>query len=229
MSVAAVVPAAGSGSRLGAALPKAFVPLAGVPIVVRAVDGLLGSGVVDTVIVAVPESMVEQAKTLLYGRPVDVLTGGADRTSSVAVALQAQRVVGGKGAGDGIVLVHDAARPLTPPALIRSVVDAVRSGREAVVPVLPVPDTIKRVDAEGAVTGTVDRSALRRVQTPQGFTAALLHRAYASAGAAATDDAGLVEAIGARVWTVPGDPLAFKVTTGWDFRIAELLLREAEG
>ncbi|MCF7552543.1 2-C-methyl-D-erythritol 4-phosphate cytidylyltransferase [Pseudonocardia sp. WMMC193] len=233
MSVAAVVPAAGSGTRLGAGAPKAFVPLAGVPIVVRAVDGLLASGVVDEVLVAVPAPLVDQAEELLAGRPVRVLVGGAERTATVRRALEsleARAAHGGERAATpeghaDIVLVHDAARPLTPPALIASVVEAVRAGHPAVVPVLPLADTVKQV-VGSHVESTVDRSRLRAVQTPQGFTVDTLRAAYAQSGvdAVATDDAGLVERVGGTVHTVPGDPAAFKVTTAWDLRIAELLL-----
>ncbi|MEQ3551967.1 2-C-methyl-D-erythritol 4-phosphate cytidylyltransferase [Pseudonocardia nematodicida] len=219
--VVAVLPAAGSGTRLGAAEPKAFVPLAGVPLLVRAVDGLLASDVVDHVVVAVPSELVDRALGLLSGRPVSVIAGGGDRTASVAAGLAAT------GPDAEVVLVHDAARPLTPVDVVRRVVAAVRAGAPAVIPVLPVADTVKRVDPNGVVTDTVDRSALRAVQTPQAFRAADLRRAYAGIPDPATDDAGLVEAIGDPVATVPGDPLAFKVTTAWDLRIAELLLAGA--
>lgn len=219
--VVAVVPAAGSGLRLGAGVPKAFVELAGVPMVLRAVDGLLGSGAVDRVVVVVPAEQRAAAAELFPGRPVAVVAGGADRTASVAAGL------GALGSDVDVVLVHDAARPLTPPAVVRRVVDAVRSGIPAVIPVLPVTDTIKQLDPSGAVTATVDRTALRAVQTPQGFRAADLVRAYDGAADARTDDAGLFEALGEPVHTVEGDPVAFKVTTAWDLRIAELLLAAA--
>lgn len=236
MSVAAVVPAAGSGARLGAGAPKAFVPLAGVPIVVRAVDGLLASGAVDEVLVAVPADLLDHARALLAGRPVTVLVGGGERTASVRLALDV--LSGPHGcerpggpAGDGppeVVLVHDAARPLTPPALVAAVVAEVRAGHRAVVPALPLADTVKRVGTAAAVEATVDRSELRAAQTPQGFAWETLRAAYEKSGvdAVATDDAGLVERLGEPVVTVPGDPAAFKVTTPWDLRIAELLLEE---
>lgn len=220
-AVVAVLPAAGSGLRLGAGVPKAFVELAGVPVLVRAVDGLLASGVVDHAVVVVPADQVAAADALLPGRPVTVVAGGADRTASVAAGLSAI------GPDAEVVLVHDAARPLTPAAVVARVVEAVRAGAPAVVPVLPVPDTIKQVDDAGVVMSTVDRSALRAVQTPQGFRPADLRRAYAGTPDPRTDDAGLVEAIGDPVTTVPGDPLAFKVTTAWDLRIAQLLLAGA--
>ncbi|MDN5915863.1 MAG: 2-C-methyl-D-erythritol 4-phosphate cytidylyltransferase [Pseudonocardia sp.] len=219
--VVAIVPAAGSGLRLGAGVPKAFVELGGVPMVLRAVDGLLGSGVVGRVVVVVPAFEVTAAASLFPGRPVAVVPGGADRTASVAAGLRAL------GSDVDVVLVHDAARPLTPPDVVRRVVTAVRSGLPAVIPVLPVTDTVKQVDADGVVTGTVDRSALRAVQTPQGFRASDLVRAYDAVVDALTDDAGLIEALGDSVHTVAGDPVAFKVTTAWDLRIAELLLAGA--
>ncbi|NMH99209.1 2-C-methyl-D-erythritol 4-phosphate cytidylyltransferase [Pseudonocardia acidicola] len=240
MSVVAVVPAAGSGVRLGAAVPKAFVSLGGVPMLVRTVDGLLDSRVVDRVIVAAPADQVGTARSLLAGRPVVVLAGGADRTESVRCALRAigrvtedahggERAAGSPGGGResqvDTVLVHDAARPLTPPELTAAVVAAVRSGHPAVVPALPLADTVKQVDGDGRVHGTIDRSVLRAVQTPQGFSYDVLRRAYAAATSAATDDAGLVEALGEPVHTVPGHASAFKVTTPWDLELAELLLR----
>ncbi len=121
------------------------------------------------------------------------------------------------------MLVHDAARALTPADLFVRVVDALRAGSDAVIPVLPVVDTIKSVDAGGTVTGTPDRSTLRAVQTPQGFDVELLERANRDA-ADATDDAGLVERLGERITTVVGDPLAFKITTPLDLVLARTVL-----
>ena len=224
----ALVPAAGEGSRLGASVPKALVPLGGVPLVVRAVRSLLGSAAVDHVLVAARD--VDATRAALADARIDpehwsVVLGGADRGASVAAAL-----------AEGLrrfpkahtVLVHDAARALTPPKLVAALVAAIADGCDAVVPVLPLADTVKKVDPSGAVLGTADRSVLRAAQTPQAFRAPLLCRAYAEAGAGApsTDDAGLVERLGEPVRTLPGDPLAFKITTPWDLRIAELLVAE---
>ncbi|MBF6539146.1 2-C-methyl-D-erythritol 4-phosphate cytidylyltransferase [Nocardia farcinica] len=216
-SVVALVPAAGRGVRLGEQSPKAFVPVGGTPMVRLAVDGLLAAGVVDRIIVMVPAEWVESAVALLPpSEVVRVVVGGAERTDSVRAGLAA--------APDArYFLVHDAARALTPPALIGRIVGELRAGRRAVVPALPVVDTVKSVDAAGVVTGTPDRAALRAVQTPQGFTADLLRAAYA-ADVPATDDAGLVERLGEPVHTVAGDPLAFKITTPLDLRLAETLL-----
>ncbi|OBG60182.1 MULTISPECIES: 2-C-methyl-D-erythritol 4-phosphate cytidylyltransferase [unclassified Mycobacterium] len=218
-TVVAVVPAAGSGERLGAGIPKAFCEVDGRTLLDRAVGGLLASEVVDHVVVAVPAPMVDEAKRSL-GERATVVAGGADRTTSVSLALAAV-------AGDPqFVLVHDAARALTPPALILRVVDALRAGHDAVVPALPLHDTIKAVDANGVVLGTPERAGLRAVQTPQGFALDLLLRAYQRAGTAEfTDDASLVEHVGGQVQVVDGDPLAFKITTPLDLVLAEAIVR----
>lgn len=213
--VVALVPAAGQGTRLGEGVPKAFVTLRGRTLLQWAVAGLLDSGAVDRVVVIVPSDRVDDVRADLPDG-VDVVAGGAERTDSVRAGIAAT--------GDaGLVLVHDAARALTPPALIARVVAELRAGREAVVPALPVADTIKSVDLLGVVTGTPERSELRAVQTPQGFEAALLRRAYEDLEVAATDDAGLAERIGARVRTIAGDPLAFKITTPLDLALARAL------
>ncbi|WP_374024152.1 2-C-methyl-D-erythritol 4-phosphate cytidylyltransferase [Mycobacterium sp. HNNTM2301] len=217
-TVVAVVPAAGSGERLGAGIPKAFCEVDGRTLLDRAVGGLLAAEVVDHVVVAVPAALVDEAKRSL-GERATVVAGGADRTTSVRLALAAV-------AGDPeFVLVHDAARALTPPALVVRVVDALRAGHTAVVPALPLHDTVKAVDANGVVLGTPERAGLRAVQTPQGFARDLLLRAYQRAGTAAfTDDASLVEQVGGQVQVVEGDPLAFKITTALDLLLAEAIV-----
>jgi 2-C-methyl-D-erythritol 4-phosphate cytidylyltransferase len=225
MTTVAVVPAAGSGVRLAAGAPKAFVTLAGRPMLELALAGLRESGVVDRVVVAVPPSRTDEAK-LVFGGGVDgdttIVAGGADRTASVRLALAA---IGGA----EFVLVHDAARALTPAALIARVVHALHDGHPAVVPALPVTDTIKAVDANGAVIGTPERAGLRAVQTPQGFRADVLRRAYERAvGGAYTDDASMVEQLGTPVQIVDGDPLAFKITTPMDLLLAETVLARSD-
>lgn len=214
-TVIALVPAAGRGVRLGADRPKAFVEIAGTAMLTRAVDGLRACAAIDRVIVLAPPDLLDQARALVPDS-VTVLAGGAERSDSVRAGLAA--------AVDAHhVLVHDAARALVPTDVIDRVVAALRGGAEAVVPVVPVTDTIKTVDDRGQVTGTPDRARLRAVQTPQGFSAALLRRAHAGA-ADATDDAGLVERLGVAVHTVPGDPRAFKITGPTDLALAEALL-----
>ena len=218
-----MVVAAGSGTRLGAAQPKAFVALAGRPLLQHAVRRVLDSGVVGCVVAVVPADLVQAAGELL-GSDVLVVPGGADRSASVRCGLAAVP------AAVNTVLVHDAARCLAPPGLVRRIVDALDQ-HPAVVPGLPLADTVKQVDDGGAVVRTPDRARLRLVQTPQGFARDLLERAHQSAARSpggpaslATDDAALVELLGERVQVVPGDPRALKVTTADDLAHAGWLL-----
>ncbi|MEJ5944169.1 2-C-methyl-D-erythritol 4-phosphate cytidylyltransferase [Pseudokineococcus basanitobsidens] len=218
--MACVLVAAGAGTRLAAGRPKAYVPVAGTPLLELAARGVVGSGVVDQVVVVVPRGLEAETRTLLDAvpglPPSTVVPGGTSRQGSVAAGLAAVAP------GAGVVLVHDAARALTPPGVVRRVVEAVRDqGHDAVVPAVPVHDTLR--DTGG---GVVDRSRLRAVQTPQGFSAAALRRAHAAVavGEGASDDAGLVEATGVRVHVVLGDPEAFKVTTPLDLLLAHAVV-----
>lgn len=225
MAIIALVPAAGQGLRLAAAKPKAFVDVAGRSLLRRAVDGLLAAGV-DTVVVAVAADQVAAAQGELPP-DVRVVVGGADRTASVTAALDATDP-----AGDDVILVHDAARAFTPVEVILRVIDKVRSGAGAVVPVLPMADTVRALTSHGHSAGVVDRDTLRRVQTPQGFAAPVLLRAVSYAAAhvlSATDDAALAEASGAQVHFVAGDERAFKITTGDDLQRAEQLAAAQTG
>lgn len=228
---ALIVVAAGSGTRLARGVPKAFAEVAGATILEHSLRGL--ASVDAAIVLVVPEGWEADAAAIAerarVGTAVDagvaarVVVGGATRADSVAAGLAA--------AGDARwVLVHDAARALMPLAQAERVMAALRDGARAVVPVLPVVDTIREAsDAElGAI---VDRSRLRAMQTPQGFETALLRRAYASAGdarATSTDDAQLVQALGEPVVPVEGSELAFKITTQADARRAELLLAAEE-
>ncbi|WP_399552960.1 2-C-methyl-D-erythritol 4-phosphate cytidylyltransferase [uncultured Leifsonia sp.] len=222
--IAVIVVAAGSGTRLGAGAPKAFVRLAGRTLLERSVHALRGMRTLPQVIVVAPADRLEEAAAVgeaALGSPVVVVAGGETRQRSVAAGLArlAPSVE--------VVLVHDAARALTPAALFDAVVDAVEATGGGVVPGLPVSDTIKRVDEGGTVRETVDRSELAAVQTPQGFPRAQLAAAYEAATTDETDDAGLVAAAGHPVTVVPGDAHAFKITTPWDLRRAEELLAGA--
>jgi 2-C-methyl-D-erythritol 4-phosphate cytidylyltransferase len=221
----AVVPAAGSGQRLAAGVPKAFFHLDGRTLLERAVSGLIESGVVDRVVVAVPPDRTGQAK-LILGREATVVAGGTNRRESVSRALAAV----GDAEQPNFVLVHDAARALTPPGLVVRVVEALHAGHSAVVPALPLSDTVKAVDANGVVLGTPERAGLLAVQTPQGFATELLLRAYQRAadltGADFTDDASMVEHIGGQVQVVDGDPLAFKITTRLDILLAQAIVKQ---
>lgn len=217
MTTVALVPAAGRGERLGADAPKALVPVAGVALLRWSVLGLLGSGYVDRVVVAAPSDHLSTVREMVADDRVDVIAGGPDRTASVRLALHAAPPA-------EYVLVHDAARAFTPPAVIRAVSDALHAGASAVVPVLPVTDTVKRTDEGGVVTATVDRAELRAVQTPQGFRADVLRAAYDHDTGSSTDDAGLVERLGVAVHTVPGHTHAMKITTPFDLSVAESVL-----
>jgi 2-C-methyl-D-erythritol 4-phosphate cytidylyltransferase len=228
VSVVAIVPAAGRGERLGLALPKALATVGGLTLVARALDGLVAGGV-DHVVVVAPPGDEDAVRSALGHRCATVVPGAEDRVGSVEAAL------GVLPADAEVVLVHDAARCLCPPAVVRAVVEAVRAGHRAVVPATAVADTLKRTGPGGVVTATVDRSGLAAVQTPQGFDPATLCAAHEHARAeraaggpvTATDDAGLAERIGVRVATVPGDPRAFKVTTPLDLAMAEALVSAA--
>ena len=225
--VAAIVPAAGRGERLGPGAPKALRQLGGAPMLVHAVRALSQARLVDLVVVAAPVADVSGVHDLLsshqVGAEVLVVAGGATRQESVAAALAALD------ADVDVVLVHDAARPLAPPELADEVAAAVRGGRDAVVPALPVTDTVKRVDAAGRVQETVPRGDLRAVQTPQGFRREVLTEAHEAArggdaAAKMTDDAGLVERLGRPVHVLPGSEEAFKVTRPLDLVLAEAVL-----
>jgi 2-C-methyl-D-erythritol 4-phosphate cytidylyltransferase len=223
--VVAIVPAAGSGERLGAGVPKAMAPLGGEPILAHAVRALVAEPRIGLVVLAAPEgleeAMAQMAAEHSGGVPVVAVTGGATRAESVRQALDVVPE------SFEVVLVHDAARCLVPVAVVTAVIDAVLAGADAAVPGLPVVDTIREL-ADNGGSRTVDRSRLRAVQTPQGFPADVLRRAHAQGDAGATDDAGMVEALGLPVVLVPGHPRAFKVTTALDLVLAEALVAATE-
>lgn len=227
MTTAAVVPAAGRGERLGPGSPKALRDLGGMPMLAHAVRALVAARSVDLVVVAAPPGDgVDEVRTLLADHvpmaDVVVVAGGQSRQESVSLALRQLPV------DVDVVLVHDAARPLVPVELVDTVTSAVRAGARAVIPVLPVSDTVKEVDVAGRVVRTIDRSTLRAVQTPQGFDRAVLEQAHERAVADGvddvTDDAGLVERIGEAVVVVPGHEDAIKVTRPFDLVVAEAVL-----
>lgn len=227
MSTAAIIPAAGLGLRLGGEAPKAFREVGGESLLVHAVRGLRAAAAADLAcfVIAVPpgtEDVVFKVLEPYVGAAfLRCVSGGSERTDSVRAALELVPV-------DGIdcILVHDAARPFVPAAVIERVVDAVRAGAPAVIPVVPVTDTIKRVDPAGKVLDTPDRAALVAVQTPQGFEPSLLRRAHAVDAAGATDDAMLAERLGVTVQTVEGSEDAFKITHPRDLILAESVLAE---
>ncbi|MWB97719.1 2-C-methyl-D-erythritol 4-phosphate cytidylyltransferase [Agromyces seonyuensis] len=218
--IAVIVVAAGSGSRLGHRLPKAFVPLGDRTVLDTALDPVLGMAETPVVAVVVPPDWEERTASLLVpraeaaGAPLIVVPGGSERSHSVAAGLAALPD------SVDVVLVHDAARPFAPAALFDEVAAAVRTRGVGIVPAVPVVDTIKRVEGE-QVLETVDRSELRAVQTPQGFPRGALERAYRLADREHTDDAATAAAAGLAVETVPGDARAFKITVPTDLARAE--------
>ncbi|MFI6347774.1 2-C-methyl-D-erythritol 4-phosphate cytidylyltransferase [Streptomyces sp. NPDC050560] len=237
---AAVIPAAGRGVRLGPGAPKALRTLNGMPMFIHAARALAASRSVTLVVVVAPPDGAPEVKSLLdtYALPANapgegwgsadflVVPGGDNRQESVRRGLEAlpQDI--------DIVLVHDAARPLVPVETVDAVIGAVRAGAPAVVPALPLADTVKEIapaapgDPE-PVVATPERARLRAVQTPQGFDRATLLRAHENApvdGEGATDDAGLVERLGEPVVLVPGHEEAFKVTRPLDLVLAEAVL-----
>lgn len=221
--VAVIVLGAGNGTRLGRSEPKAFVHLAGRPTLARALEAVFGMREHVQVIVTVPPSFIPIAKELARtvpggeNRDVTIILGGSTRQESVAAALHYLED------SVEVVLVHDAARPLTPSVIFDSVASEVMSTGSGVVPGLPVADTIKRTDDAGLVVETVDRSVLMAVQTPQGFPRTHLVAAHEGATEEFTDDSALVAAAGYPVSVVAGDQLAFKITTAWELRRAEQL------
>ncbi|MCQ1957668.1 2-C-methyl-D-erythritol 4-phosphate cytidylyltransferase [Arthrobacter sp. zg-Y826] len=234
--IGVVVVAGGSGQRLGYGMPKAQVPLAGEPMLVHALRAVQAADIAAAIAVAVPAGdTLMRSICDRFPATVSAVDGGATRPESVRAALRALP------ADLDAVLVHDAARALTPPEVFHRVAAALAAGASAVIPAIPVVDTVKdtapvRESAESAVaarlvTGTPDRSRLRAVQTPQGFDAALLRRAHEAAlsfdkdtAAAVTDDAMLVESLGTEVYVVEGSQLSLKITTPLDLMLAEAIL-----
>ncbi|HXY84260.1 MAG TPA: 2-C-methyl-D-erythritol 4-phosphate cytidylyltransferase [Gaiellaceae bacterium] len=221
MSVWAVLAAAGSGERLGADRPKAFVRLGDRPLLAESLERLDGSDWIDAIVVAAPpgweEPAVLLAEELGCGKVTSCITGGATRADSVRLAVA-------EVADDAaVVVVHDAARPLITDDIVERVLEALSDGWDGAVPALQVPDTVKRVEGERIVE-TLDRSALRLVQTPQAFVASTLRDAFAGEVADASDCSSLVEAHGGRVRVVPGDPRLLKVTDSGDLERVALLL-----
>lgn len=219
MTVALIL-AAGSGQRLGADRPKAFVELAGRPMLAWSLDALGSLGGLAQIVLALPPGIRGPAGTA-------AVQGGATRSESVARALAAA------GPGDP-VLVHDAARPLVTTSLAERVIAALGDDPDAdgAIAAARVSDTIKRADAGGVVRETLDRAGLWAVQTPQVFRRAALERALDVDGetlAQATDDAWLVERAGGRVRVVECGPENLKVTTPLDLHVAALLLAERGG
>ncbi|MFI2619933.1 2-C-methyl-D-erythritol 4-phosphate cytidylyltransferase [Streptomyces sp. NPDC018584] len=227
---AVVIPAAGRGVRLGPGAPKALRALNGTPMLIHAIRAMAASRAVSLVVVVAPPDGAAEVKTLLDDHALPertdfvVVPGGQSRQESVRAGLDVLPP------GIDIVLVHDAARPLVPVDTVDGVIRAVREGAPAVVPALPLTDTVKQVEPTAApgeaepVVATPERARLRAVQTPQGFDRATLVRAHESVTDNVTDDASMVEQLGLPVVVVPGHEEAFKVTRPLDLVLAEAVL-----
>ena len=224
-NVGVVIPAGGRGERAGPGDPKQFRLIGGIPMLLRALRPFARHPRVWSIVVALPEPDATAPPDWLgelIGDRLRVVPGGATRRESVGCALRALDPA------CTVVLVHDAARPFVTLDDIDAIIEAVDAGRAAIV-ALPVSDTLKRADADYRIVETVPRERLWRAQTPQGFPRTLLERAYeepARAAKAATDDAALVEVLGADVMVVPGRTANLKVTTPEDFRLAEALVAQ---
>mgnify|MGYP006269843409 CR=1 FL=1 len=222
VAVWAVVVAAGSGERLGAEHPKAFVRFGDNPLIAASVAALDDHPAIEGIVLVVPAGWEENATFMAddigAGKASVAVAGGATRSDSVAAGVAEVP------ADAAIILVHDAARPLVSADLIDRVLAGFADGADGVIPVLPIDDTVKRVDKSGRVVETLDRSELRAVQTPQAFLADGFRRAVAAEDrATGTDCASLVERTGGTIATVAGDPRAMKITTRADLERAEEL------
>ncbi|MFF4885809.1 2-C-methyl-D-erythritol 4-phosphate cytidylyltransferase [Streptomyces nigra] len=227
---AVVIPAAGRGVRLGPGAPKALRALNGTPMLIHAVRAMAASRWVSLVVVVAPPDGAAEVKSLLDAHALPertdflVVPGGESRQESVRLGLEALPP------DHDIVLVHDAARPLVPVDTVDAVIEAVRDGAPAVVPALPLADTVKEVEpaeepgTPEPVVATPARARLRAVQTPQGFDRATLVRAHETVTGNVTDDASMVEQLGPTVVVVPGHEEAFKVTRPLDLVLAEAVL-----
>jgi 2-C-methyl-D-erythritol 4-phosphate cytidylyltransferase len=222
----AIVLAAGAGRRVGADEPKAFLPIAGRPILSVAAAAAAASPAIDAIVVTAPEGWEDRARACVEACtvPTTVVTGGASRQASVLAALDAVP------ADAAVVAIHDAARPFAPPDLFTAVVDAVTDATPGVVPLVPVNDTVKEV-VDGRVVGTIDRDRLALAQTPQAFDIGVLraaHRHAEAAGLVVTDDAAALEHDGLPIAAVPGDPGNLKITTLLDLANADARMGGAD-
>lgn len=231
METVAIIPAAGSGTRLGLETPKAFVPLGGRTLLELAVAGVLNAGI-ELVVIAVPRDLKARALDMFRTQPnVQTVIGGTERAESVRNALAA---IDGK---PTYALVHDAARPLTPRRVFDRVLTALRAGHRNVVPVLPVSDTVRTLTSQqpeevAPLGAPVERARLRAVQTPQGFTfddlVAAHEKCARDTSMQVTDDASLLEAIGTPAVGVEGSHEAFKITHPLDLELAHMLCERKE-
>ena len=227
--VTAIIPAAGSGRRISSSSYKQFMELGGKPVIIHTLERFQQASAVDEMVVVLPPDKVEEfsSRIAAYGfhKPLHFVSGGERRQDSVH-----QGFLSLNGEETEIVVVHDAVRALVEADLIHRVVDRARLTGAAIA-AIPAVDTIKEVSPQGVVVATLERSALRQVQTPQAFAYPIMRKAFQHAyadGYYGTDDSSLVERIGIQVAVVPGSPLNIKITTAADVRFAELILKERD-
>jgi 2-C-methyl-D-erythritol 4-phosphate cytidylyltransferase len=227
LHASAIVLAAGEGRRIGGSTPKAYLPIAGRPLVLRTLDRVLSSAAIESVVLVVAAEQLERCKSMLQAdvalrnRPWLLQPGGASRQESARLGLERSR------SDTDIIVIHDAARPFVSAALIDRCVQAAAL-HKAVIVGLPVRDTIKSV-SQRWVQATPERSAFWEIQTPQAFQRDLILRAHQQAvsdGVQGTDDAMLVERIGEPVYVLDGERTNFKITVPEDVWLAETLIRE---
>lgn len=229
MKTLAIIPAGGAGRRMGGGVPKQFLPLAGIPVLVHTLRVFQRSPIIDEIFLAVPEGDIPAVRRDIVeghglSKVTSILAGGAERQDSVANALMQMRD------DHGIVLVHDGVRPFVTGELIGRVVAAAGEHGAAAVGV-PVRDTVKSVSAAGVVVKTVEREGLWLTQTPQAFRRHVICAAYEKAaqdGFSGTDDACLVERVGISVRMIPGDHDNIKITTPEDLALGVTILRRCE-
>lgn len=221
--ISAIVVAGGKGERLFSELPKQFLDLGGKPVLLRSVEAIWACTKISEMVVVVPESHLPRAQELLRGKEARIVSGGAERQDSVFAGLKA---CSGKAE---LVLVHDGVRPFASKEMVERVIGAAEKFGAAI-PGLPIKETIKEIESKTQkIIGTVDRTRLFSIQTPQVFKRGLIVEAHNRAqdlGFYATDDAGLVEWLGQEVVLVPGEETNIKITTPFDFKLAEIILQE---
>ncbi len=223
MKITAVIVAGGTGSRMGMDKNKAFIPILGETILKHTVNAFARISEISKVIIVTREEDIEECREIFKSSGVEIIKGGKTRQESVYNGLS--RVE------DGIVLIHDGARALIDEAEIEAVISGVRSHGAAALGVLSV-DTLKRVDKDGFIVETIERSEVFRIQTPQGFLAEdikIAHQKAKNDGFEATDDCGLYEKYMGRVKVIEGKGTNIKITYPEDLKFAEEILKRKRG
>jgi 2-C-methyl-D-erythritol 4-phosphate cytidylyltransferase len=227
MQCSVIIPAGGTGKRFGSELPKQFVELKGIPIIVRTIQLFDEIEEVESIIIPIHsdhlELMQELVKTYKLHKVKEIVVGGIERQNSVYNGLNTNSAK-----ESDIILIHDAVRPFVSKELIKSIIEETEESG-AVIPAMKPKETIKEIDNKRLVKKTINRDTLVSVQTPQGFWQDLLIKAFDSiknSNFIATDDASLLEFIGFKVTIIEGEDSNVKITTPFDLKVAELLLKD---